>query len=42
LKGLQGEAAKDKADAENSQVLLGKAVGVVLDVRIHRDSDARD
>src|SRR5882762_5274419 len=42
LKRLQGKAAQDQPDAEGSEALFGEAVGVVLDVRIHRESDARN
>jgi len=42
LKGLQRKAAKDEADAEGAEVLLGKVVGIVLDVGGHRDSNAGD
>jgi hypothetical protein len=42
LKGLHGKAAENEADAERSQPSLGKVVGIVLDVGIHRDSKGSD
>src|SRR5208337_3240465 len=42
LQGLQSKAAKDESDAEGSEPPLRKAIRVVLDVRNHRRSDARN
>ncbi len=42
MEGLQGEAAQDERDAEDAEPPLGKIVRVVLDVRIHADSDTGD
>ena len=42
LNRLQGEAAKDKANAEGTQPSLRQVVGIVLDEGIHRDSDTGD
>jgi hypothetical protein len=42
LKGLQNKAAEDQHDAERAEAALRQIVRVVLDIGIHRYSDARD
>jgi uncharacterized protein len=42
LKGLHGKAAQDESDAEGSEPSLGKIIGIVLDVWIHRRAEAGD
>src|SRR5882724_332731 len=42
LQRLQSKSAQDESDAESAEALFRKVVGVVLDVRSYRDSDARD
>ena len=42
LKGLQAKTAEDEPNTEGSEPALGKAVSIVLDEGIHRNSDPGD